>query len=177
MITDDRKATTPARILAAGPAEARVKVIGAVHENGAGLDPVANPRRPVNIACPDTGGQAESYCRSLISIASFIILHRHDPHHRAKAFIAHHPHVVGDVGQDLRCQIGSAIVLGQRSRYAPWHRPPAPRRSVSRTSRANRTFAIGPIEVSGCLADCPACSRSRSPPPFRQRRQTGLSCT
>ena len=43
-----------------------------------------------------------------------IVLDRHDAHHRAKAFVAHHAHVVGDVCQDLRRQIGTAVILVER---------------------------------------------------------------
>src|ERR687892_204459 len=47
-----------AGVLDSGPSERRVEVVAAVHEPGAGLDPIADPDRRVLVRRPDRRGQA-----------------------------------------------------------------------------------------------------------------------
>jgi hypothetical protein len=120
-----------AGVLAAGPAQRRVEIVATVHEHGAGFDPVAD-----GSALAASGVQSDAVRPKLAVVHQrdgfLVVLDLHDADDRAEAFIAHDTHVVGHVGEDLRRQIGPAIVCRELSMCAT-----APSASASETLRAH----------------------------------------
>ncbi len=85
---------------------------GLVQEHRAGFKLVANMFGAFNIAGPRRSRQTRL---AVIHRPDrlFVVRNRHDPHNWAKALIPHHPHVMGHIGQDLRRQASTAIILGK----------------------------------------------------------------
>src|SRR6056297_1104617 len=84
VIADDREPAAAPGLLAAGPAQARIEIIGTVHEDGARLDPIADGDGAVDVGGPEAGRQAE--IAVVHQVDRFcVILDGHDADHRAEA--------------------------------------------------------------------------------------------
>ena len=122
-IAERGKRCAAAGLFASCPAKSRVEIIAAVHEDGAGIDLAADPCRRLWVARPQGNGQAEIgivHQLDRLGVGRYF----HDADDGAETFIAHHPHGVIHVDEDLRCQIGAVAGIGrEKSRIDQCRRP------------------------------------------------------
>ena len=112
MIADDGQTATAPSVFAACPTQGRIEVIRAVHKHGAGFDLVSNGFGPHRVLRPQRCGKAEIavvHESNRLGVG----LDGHNADHWPKAFFAHDPHVMGHVGENLRRQIGAAVIFGK----------------------------------------------------------------
>ena len=112
MVADFRQSPTLASELAAGPAKRGIEVVGPIHEDCTGLDATSESLGALGIGGPQRRGEAE------IAVIHqperlVIALHLHDADHRRKGLVTHDPHRMVHLGQDLRREIGAAVILRQ----------------------------------------------------------------
>ena len=111
LVAQARQGGAAPGVLDPGPGQGRVEVVAAVHEHGAGFQLLAEPLGGVQITGPDRRAEAIGavvHQGDGLGVAG----HRHDADHRAEAFLAHHRHLVVDLHQHLRRQVGRAGGVG-----------------------------------------------------------------
>src|SRR5262252_7925212 len=107
LVADAAQRAAAAGILDADPGQRRVEIVAAVHEPGAGLDPISDADRGLFVIGPDGGGQAIGV---VVHQPDRLVIRGdgHDAGHRAEAFLLHDGIRLVEIDQDLRRHIGSA---------------------------------------------------------------------
>lgn len=98
------------RVLDTDPGQRRVKVVAAVHEPGAGVDAVADGESSGLVVGPNASREPKGgVVHELDSL--LVVLDLHDANDGTKALVPHDAHRVVDVDEDLRVQVGRALLV------------------------------------------------------------------